>query len=320
MIDNFEFEDKFNPWTVTSLDDFLFYCCPECDIRSVTKSEFIQHAVNNHPRSQNIIDSLEDNQELPKSVTESENNLTGLTNDVNSYDVSEEMETEKSKPEFVATKVNHEIVEVKSNNEPNERVVPLMNKAEVFKCQKCDKEFINQDNYKSHLITHIKSVKKRIAVTLNDFNLTRLEAFVYSDKCDKDDFENEEFYDDQIKTEHSQDTKLLKTPKVELNRLSEESINDYTKPIQNSRSAHWFSDLEELNYFSCNFCTFYGQTLKSMSNHAKKNHGSELFKMKHWRDIATKLEDPNEVIKTKQIANKRYNCDKCDKTCSIQLG
>ena len=195
MIDNFEFEDKFNPWTVKSLDNFLFYCCPECDIRSMTKSEFIQHAVNNHPRCQSLIASLERNQELPKSVIESENNLTDLTNVANSNDISEEMEIEESKPESFTTKVNHEIIEIESNdsnNEPDESFVPLMIKEEVHKCQKCDKEFINQDNYKSHLISHIKLVKKRIAVTLNDFNVTQVETFVYSDNCDKDDFENED--------------------------------------------------------------------------------------------------------------------------------
>ena len=61
MFQTFEFEDKYTPWNVTSLDDFLFYCCPECEDRTVTKSDFIKHAVNHHPRSQNIIDSLEAN-------------------------------------------------------------------------------------------------------------------------------------------------------------------------------------------------------------------------------------------------------------------
>ena len=48
---------EFNPWNVTGLDDFLFYCCPECDKRTVTKSDFIEHALNNHPRFQTFIDS-----------------------------------------------------------------------------------------------------------------------------------------------------------------------------------------------------------------------------------------------------------------------
>ena len=57
MFEDFEFEDKFNPWTVKSLDDFLFYCCPECDHKTKTKSLFIdqdigvdgnKNAINKH--------------------------------------------------------------------------------------------------------------------------------------------------------------------------------------------------------------------------------------------------------------------------------
>ena len=38
-----------NPWAVDSLDNFSFYCCPECDIRSQNKQEFINHAFLKHP-------------------------------------------------------------------------------------------------------------------------------------------------------------------------------------------------------------------------------------------------------------------------------
>jgi uncharacterized protein YlaI len=38
-----------NPWDVKRLDDFLFYCCPECSDRSATKEKFINHALFLHP-------------------------------------------------------------------------------------------------------------------------------------------------------------------------------------------------------------------------------------------------------------------------------
>ena len=37
-----------NPWFVQSLDDFLFYCCPECDYKSQFHNAFHQHAVDSH--------------------------------------------------------------------------------------------------------------------------------------------------------------------------------------------------------------------------------------------------------------------------------
>lgn len=38
-----------NPWDVSSIYDFNYYCCPECDSKSQTKQDFINHASNNHP-------------------------------------------------------------------------------------------------------------------------------------------------------------------------------------------------------------------------------------------------------------------------------
>ena len=37
-----------NPWFVQSLDDFLFYCCPECDYKCQFHDAFHQHALSAH--------------------------------------------------------------------------------------------------------------------------------------------------------------------------------------------------------------------------------------------------------------------------------
>ena len=42
-----------NPWLVETLEEFLFYNCPECNDKiSHSKDEFIDHAWYNHPKSQ----------------------------------------------------------------------------------------------------------------------------------------------------------------------------------------------------------------------------------------------------------------------------
>ena len=60
--------------------------------------------------------------------------------------------------------------------------------------------------------------------------------------------------------------------------------------------------IKVLKHFKYNFCNFHGQRIKEMSNHAKENHEGEWFNMKNWKDIATKLDDPNEVIKSSTSA------------------
>ena len=64
MMENFEFEEKFNPWNIESLEDLHFYCCPQCDFRNLSKSEFIKHTVMQYPESQDVIDKLEGKKHL----------------------------------------------------------------------------------------------------------------------------------------------------------------------------------------------------------------------------------------------------------------
>ena len=48
-----------NPWKVMSLDEFLFYCCPECDEKTQDYAEFFHHAVLTHELAQETLGSNE---------------------------------------------------------------------------------------------------------------------------------------------------------------------------------------------------------------------------------------------------------------------
>ena len=43
--------DESNPWLVNNLDDFLYYCCPECGLKDKSKEIFLQHALEAHPNA-----------------------------------------------------------------------------------------------------------------------------------------------------------------------------------------------------------------------------------------------------------------------------
>ena len=38
-----------NPWAVGHLEEFLYYCCPECNKKTQSKESFLQHAIDRHP-------------------------------------------------------------------------------------------------------------------------------------------------------------------------------------------------------------------------------------------------------------------------------
>ena len=46
----FEDNKEINPWDVSNLEEFLFFCCPECDSKHPSKSSFINHALIEHPK------------------------------------------------------------------------------------------------------------------------------------------------------------------------------------------------------------------------------------------------------------------------------
>ncbi len=38
-----------NPWSIEDLNEFLFFCCPQCDHRTKSKPHFLNHALVKHP-------------------------------------------------------------------------------------------------------------------------------------------------------------------------------------------------------------------------------------------------------------------------------
>ena len=160
LFDDFEFEDKFDPWDVKSLEKFRCYCCPECPSKYVNKTDFIKHVVTVHPQSQSTIESLEDN----KAVIKTENTSSRVelhTNDDeilthNSVEASEEKETFASiVKRFFPTAPDFQLLDVQPPKNIHECV--------RYNCDKCDENF----SRKSELTEHINRVHEKIRYNCN---------------------------------------------------------------------------------------------------------------------------------------------------------
>ena len=58
-------EIPMNPWAVGNVDQFLFYNCPECELKEQDRNLFIQHAMETHPKAiQYLVKSELTNDEL----------------------------------------------------------------------------------------------------------------------------------------------------------------------------------------------------------------------------------------------------------------
>ena len=52
------------PWNVESLEDFLYYCCPECNARDQSREDFLNHALAQHPSSRNYLTEIKVKKEI----------------------------------------------------------------------------------------------------------------------------------------------------------------------------------------------------------------------------------------------------------------
>jgi hypothetical protein len=77
--------DLKNPWAVTQLEDFLFYCCPECNDRSQNIETFIKHALTQHSLAKATI----------PAIIEMDNILKGSDSD-NFVGIKTELTTEET--------------------------------------------------------------------------------------------------------------------------------------------------------------------------------------------------------------------------------
>ena len=104
--------DVENPWAVNNLEEFLYFCCPECDERNQSKELFFQHALTQHPNSKTSLENLKLNEEIlniPETINYSNNpsDLSYQENDLN-CDI-------KVKEEFDNQEINKSTLELQSN-------------------------------------------------------------------------------------------------------------------------------------------------------------------------------------------------------------
>ena len=69
-----------NPWSVKNLEYFLYFCCPECEIKDKSKEMFIKHALDFHENARKYLIDVQikteicDDSNETNVETDSENN------------------------------------------------------------------------------------------------------------------------------------------------------------------------------------------------------------------------------------------------------
>ena len=155
-----------NPWFVNNLEEFLYFCCPECDGRNQSKELFLKHALDQHPNSKvylsNILVKQENNEKINLNNEDYTSeyfkyNPSELSYMKTDYDISdivkceviEELDNEISKNNFNTIEDQPNVVSNLKNADPLNVDEGIKNH---HKCDICSKSFNNKNNLKRHII------------------------------------------------------------------------------------------------------------------------------------------------------------------------
>ena len=145
-----------DPWNVDSLEEFLYYCCPECkDQRIQRKEDFIKHALDEHPKSNIIVTKI--------IQVKTENFIdAGIECEAEYFVKNEnnEQPTDLDPGKYLSSGIYVEKFENECDSEyfvKSEHIEAVLEGIK-FQCPECGKEYKNRQT----LNTHIKYVHEKV--------------------------------------------------------------------------------------------------------------------------------------------------------------
>ena len=164
-----------NPWIVGELEEFLYYCCPQCDFKEQfdQREQFVEHALRCHPMSRKHIETFMVKKE---NIQEFEEYSTNIKSEVHYQD-----EEFLAAPEIYMNEIQDEEEISEDINVHEDR--------KHFGCQLCGKAF----SRKAHLKRHNLSIH---GAELEDYS-QNIKSEVY--------YQDEEFLAPEVHTNDIQD-------------------------------------------------------------------------------------------------------------------
>ena len=94
-----------NPWSVKDIEEFLYFCCPECNLKDRSKDLFLKHALEEHPNSKEcVLNNLDiKNESLTLEYEEpdtEENNSQFYEDEIVKYEIKEEIDDDNFSENF----------------------------------------------------------------------------------------------------------------------------------------------------------------------------------------------------------------------------
>ena len=315
-----------NPWKVENIDHFLNYCCPECDMKQKTKSDFIIHALDAHPNSREF---------LPLFDFEDDKD-----------------ETFEPLKHFSA-----------SNGSASVKLEPLsLNGLLKMECNEedCGRFFVTQESMLEHKRQFHRKLKRKVRKPMKleldyvtDIEPTdHLDVKIEEDKNElhglneDSDFEPQDVSIDTVPEEYKENVNVTK--KRKLTDLDGEYGKPFCKkcgqqfPTQYAFNAHkksvhsgepkevqkigrpvkYIQDIDPadgIQKYKCDECDIFFQCTKSVLRHKRKHHSKDQEKQKCFlcaEVVPSKLLNFH-MRKKHANANAMFECDLCSEQFKI---
>ena len=146
--------DEQNPWSVTNIEDFLYFCCPECDVKDQSKELFLKHALDQHPNSKAYLEYLQIKKEIHEEENSTQAEKFQENNHFGNYVAPECLIKEEYEEDIKPEDLNHENIidfeEMLDDDDCDEFSATFKNFTKK-KCELCNKEFTTSPSYRRHI-------------------------------------------------------------------------------------------------------------------------------------------------------------------------
>ena len=341
-------DEKYNPWVVNSLEEFLYYCCPECDLTRETiyqsKEVFFQHAMQHHPMAKETLEIFGMKEEpFDQNGTIFYDEYEGL-DDSHLYYPTIEYEDEnvdKSKETDDDPKIKLQCQYCNYSNIGNKRNlkrhIEAVHGTKKFNCEYCDMKFSRKDVLKGHVASihkdKIQSVEKSINLQQNFINKSQslemkkepldenghentyiaqpdlFQTDIKSEiKADDDSYFNDISYDNGMKSESKKKAKCEICEKEFLGKNHTKHLRRHMKNVHD----------KQRNYEYCEYCAKNFETPEELKSHIKELHGeNKEIKCHKCEKTFSRTDSLKQHIKEH---NKIYPCEHCGKTFAYTKG
>ena len=263
-----------SPWAVRNLEQFLYYCCPQCDLKDQSHAAFLEHALISHPESQEYLQSFQlkeekyvDGSNLVKQELVTEDGEEGFVPPSDSlYDDYDYMDIPENDLDYDAEEpIQEDGVETNDNEKPPAKKKrkqkrpkdPEASKSNnitnpnawqgPFICRLCNEIYETRGDIKNH----DKNVHRKL-------NADGVEKF-YCSMC-------EEFFDDREKLRYHGIAKHDATGKMYKCPYCPSTVGKMIHLERHVKSEHKDKQME------CDFCGIGHKNVKALVEHLEVTH------------------------------------------------